>query len=406
MTEAILENVQEPPPTEEILGEVEGFIRRFVVLEDFQIVALSLWTLHTWAIEAAHTTPYLFACSPEEETGKTRLLETLQQMVPTPIAATDISESGLFRVIDSLKPTLFLDEVDAIFSRASKRDGSKDTFRSLLNAGYRRGGKAYRVSGNNGSQTLDSFDVFGPKALAGIGTLPRTLGSRCLTISMKRRHQNEEIEDFYPEDLNEETRRMRARLEAWAGANVQDLRSSRPEKIPGLRDRVNEVWRPLLAIATTGGEDWNTQARNAAVKLAAVASDASWGIQLLTDIRTILVDKDIERISTIEMLDFLRGVEESPWSEEFDGKGSPRKLARLLKPYGITPGSVRLEDGSTPKGYRREDFQDAWERLLPAPTPGKSATSATSATPQSQSQASVADVADVADIPPSVGWDG
>src|SRR5262249_19744264 len=56
--------------------------------------------------------------------------------------------------------------------------------------------------------------------------------------------------------------------------------------------------------------------------------------------------------------------------------------------------AVRVGD-KTPRGFRREDFLDAWERFFPASRPD--ATSATSATPEAQSQANVADVADVAD---------
>jgi hypothetical protein len=54
---------------------------------------------------------------------------------------------------------------------------------------------------------------------------------------------------------------------------------------------------------------------------------------------------------------------------------------------------VRVED-KTPKGYRREDFVDAWERFLHSSRSG--ATKATKETSQSHSQADVAFVASVA----------
>jgi hypothetical protein len=398
---------QPPPPIQEILDEVETFSRRFAVVDDIQATATTLWIPHCWVIEAAHTTPYLHITSAEEESGKTRLMEVLQLLVPEPILATDITEAALFRVIDQLQPTLFLDEIDAIFTRASKRDGSKDTFRSLLNAGYRRGGKAYRVGGNGGQQTLDPFNVFGPKVIAGIGNLPRTLASRCIRIEMKRRSEEEPVEDFYPEDLEEEAKEIRKHLEAWASEASADLKGSRPSKIPGLRDRVNEVWRPLLAIATTGGDAWEARARNAAEELAKATAEASWGIQLLTDIRTvILVERDIERIFSSELVDFLKIIEESPWAEEFDGKGAPRKIARLLKPYKILPTTV-VVDGQRAKGYKREDFYDAWKRLLPPP-PRTSVTPLPAVTYPFQSQTEVTEVTDVTQNPPPppVGWDG
>ena len=46
-------------------------------------------------------------------------------------------------------------------------------------------------------------------------------------------------------------------------------------------------------------------------------------------------------------------------------QGPAAKMANLLRPYGISAGSIRLPDGSTPKGYRLEVFQDAFVRYLP-----------------------------------------
>jgi len=41
-------------------------------------------------------------------------------------------------------------------------------------------------------------------------------------------------------------------------------------------------------------------------------------------------------------------------------------LARHLNPFGISPGTIRLETGETPKGYSLSDFQDAFARYLPS----------------------------------------
>ena len=71
----------------------------------------------------------------------------------------------------------------------------------------------------------------------------------------------------------------------------------------------------------------------------------------------------------------------------------------MLKPYGIKPHTVRLPDGSTPKGYLLEDFADTWNRYLPA-----AGTSATSATNDETELSGVADVALVADKPGISRW--
>jgi putative DNA primase/helicase len=102
-------------------------------------------------------------------------------------------DAALFRAIDQRKPTLFLDEVDAAFNPKARERGTKDELRSLLNAGYRRGQFVYRMGGGNHT-TLERFEVFGAKALAGLGSLPLTLQSRCIRLELTRRRADEPVE--------------------------------------------------------------------------------------------------------------------------------------------------------------------------------------------------------------------
>ena len=56
-------------------------------------------------------------------------------------------------------------------------------------------------------------------------------------------------------------------------------------------------------------------------------------------------------------------------------------MARLLKPFGITPHSVRIGD-RTPKGYETVDFEDSWKRYLnPVPTEDQRCQAATAQHP-------------------------
>jgi integrase len=49
-----------------------------VLLSNEALVALQLFVLHTWAIDAAYATPYLAIVSAEKQSGKTKLLEVLE----------------------------------------------------------------------------------------------------------------------------------------------------------------------------------------------------------------------------------------------------------------------------------------------------------------------------------------
>jgi Protein of unknown function (DUF3631) len=355
----------EPAGLSALLVSAEFFLGRFVVLTEEQATAVVLWIAHTWAIAAAHATPYLFVTSAETESGKTRLLEVLRELAREPISTMNISDAALFRVIEAKGPTLLFDEVDSIFNEKARERGLRDDLRALLNAGYRRGERVYRMGGGN-KTTLESFTVFCAKALAGLGNLPPTLASRCVRIEMKRRRLDEPVEDFFPDDLVEETTRLRTRLAAWAAAETDEVRPLRPPRIDGLRDRANEVWRPLLALADRAGGDWPTRAQKAALVLSScLDEDPSLGLLVLTDARAIFEEREAERIATAELIRALSAVEESPWGEwwldaktDEPLKSGPRRLAQLLRPYGIRPSVVRIGT-TTARGYRREDFVDA-----------------------------------------------
>ena len=69
---------------------------------------------------------------------------------------------------------------------------------------------------------------------------------------------------------------------------------------------------------------------------------------------------------------------EAPWGDLRGRKIDARKLSEMLRLYDIRSSTIRFPSGSTPKGYKREEFDDAWKRYLPTSKPA--ATSATAAT--------------------------
>jgi len=142
----------------------------------------------------------------------------------------------------------------------------------------------------------------------------------------------------------------------------------------------------LLAIADLAGGHWPATARHALVELCTDAqkADESIGRTLLADTRQIFDEKDTDRISSAELACGLAEIETSPWGEWSNGRAiSPAKVARLLRPFSITPHNIRVGD-RTPKGYEREDFEDAWKRYLgPAQTrPSCSSRPLAATTPQ------------------------
>ena len=259
-------------------------------------------------------------------------------------------------------PTLLLDESDSAFKAEAEYS---EALRGILNAGYRQGGVASLCVKAGSDFELRDFPTFCPKAMAGIGKLPDTVADRSIRISLKRRAPSEKIERFRLRNASAQAKPLRERLERWAIIAVARLADSRPSLPEELSDRAADVWEPLLAIADAAGEAWVQRAREAALVLsgAAVENGFSLGVRLLHDIRSVL-NGQTEAIPTSELLTILVGREESPWG---DLKGRPldaRRLARILRPYDIKPGTVRV-GSTTSKGYHVEDFKDAFCRYTP-----------------------------------------
>jgi hypothetical protein len=363
---------QVAPTTAELLDALATTIRRYVVVSEAQRDAEALWTLHAHAIEAADSTPYLSITSAEKQSGKSRNLEVLAQLVPRPMEAANVSDAALFRALGSEDGpmTLLFDEIDSIFGRNVAK--TREEQRGLLNAGWRRGAVAWRCEGEGSKQTPVSFPVFGAKALAGIGELPETLADRSIPIRLRRRRPDEKVERGRYRAIVAACEPLRLAAIRWTGEHVDTLRDAEPELPEELSDRAQDGAEPLLAIADLAGGEWPQRARRALVGLHRDKPEESesQGVRLLADIRAAFDGKD--RITTVELLTALKADDEAPW-DEWGRSGAglmPRALSRLLAPYGIRPGDLRTPDG-TKKGYKREQFEDAWQRYLPSDPPPK-----------------------------------
>jgi hypothetical protein len=360
-----------PPPTEEpaqpidlgrLLDDVRALLERFVVFQrNAQVIAVALWVVHTHVFEHGDVTAYLAITSPEKRSGKSRLLDVLELVVARAWRVVLPSEAVIYRKIAEHAPTLLLDEVDAIYGpKAREHEG----LRALLNAGHRRGSKVPRCVG--ATFKLEEFETYCPKALAGIGKLPDTVADRSISIRLARRKRSERVERFRTRAAAAAAAPLRERLMQWTAA--ADLREARPEMPDALDDRAQDGWEPLLALADAAGGDWPKRARKAAVELHGEGDPEtdSLGVRLLADCREVLHAEDL---FTAELVEKLRALDTAPW-REIPGK-NPKPLdagalARFLKAYGIKSKNVRRggREGAQGKGYRREDFADAWERYL------------------------------------------
>ena len=161
---------------------------------------------------------------------------------------------------------------------------------------------------------------------------------------------------------------LAAKCARWAADNAEALKGARPEFPDGMSGRDMDKWEPLITIADAIGHETGEAARLAAAA-ASGARDADsdpLGIALLADIRALFDEKATDRFSSKALCEALAEMEGRPWGEYGWAQKNitQNQLARLLNPFVIASHSIRLADGTTPKGYECKDFADAFTRYL------------------------------------------
>ena len=343
-----------------LLSEIAVTVHRFIVCSSETACAVALWVAMTWFMLVVQIAPLAVITSPEKRCGKSQLLFLLRRLVYRALTASNISTAALFRTIDAWRPTMLVDEADSFMKE-------NEDMRGLLNSGHTRDG-AYIIRVVGDDHEPKRFNTWGAKALAGIGKLPDTLMDRAVVMELRRKLPHEKVERLrYAEpglfDI------LAAKLCRFAEDNQEAVRFSRPNLPAKLNDRAQDNWEPLLAIADVAGGQWPALARDAALKLAgSVDAGLTPGVELLSDIQEIFDSKKVDRISTAELITALCEDEEKPWATYNRGfQIKPRQVAKRLSEYGICSNTIRISASSTPKGFTKSQFEDAFLRYLTLP---------------------------------------
>ncbi len=349
-----------------LLNMIVAILQRFLALPKNGAEAMALWILHAHAHEAADIAPRLVFTSPLPRCGKTTALSIIGRLVPRPLLASNITAAAVFRVIEAAKPTLIIDEADTFIK-------DSDELKGVLNSGHtRETAHVVRTAGDDHEPR--AFMTWAPVAVAMIGRLPPTLEDRSIVVPMQRRAPNQIIERLRRNRLDElaDIASMAAR---WAADNFTSLKGDDPMVPKELHDRAADNWEPLFSIADLAGGDWPARARKAARALSGSADEALPAAQLLADIKALFEERRVDRLPSTTICEVLSAMEDRPWPEW--GRNSKpittHALSRLLKPFGISPGTIRMGPTDTAKGYMLERFKEAFTSYLPDP-PSQSAT--------------------------------
>jgi putative DNA primase/helicase len=341
-----------------LLADISSTIRRFIVCSKETADAAALWIAMTWFMDVVQVAPLAVITAPEKRCGKTNLLAVLGRMVCKPMTASNITPAALFRSIDAWHPTLLIDEADA-FMRENEE------LRGLVNCGHTRD-SAYIVRTVGTEFTPKQFNVWGAKAICGIGHLADTLMDRAIVLELRRKLPIELVERLRHAEREFWTALSR-KLARFAQDFADKVGQARPELPDELNDRAQDNWEPLLQIADAAGGDWPTRARAAARALSGDGEQPTTiGEELLADIQEIFDAKNVDRLSSADLVAALTEDDEKRWAGYNKGFPiKPAQVAKRLREYGISSNTIRVFC-TTKKGYMRSQFADAFARYLGA----------------------------------------
>jgi len=354
---------KEPRNPSDLFNELVKTIKNHIILDDYQAVVVALWIASTYVPDATGVAPILVINAPERACGKSVLLGLVEVLVHKPLSTSNMTQASMFRLLNDRQPTLLLDEADTFLYGKTELHG-------MLNSGYSKQNPfVYRVEVVKDKLTPCRYNVYGPKALAGIAmdrVLPDPTISRSFVIEMRRKLPGESVERVRPGKMAEKFSGLKADLQRFKKDYSEQVMVEFDDLPVELSDRMQDNWAPLFAIARCGGQEWIDRAKVASISLAKAGSDGqSLSNSLLTDIREILQHHDSATITTADLLWALTGDSSYGWGIYNQGKAlSARQLARFLANYKIKPRTVRQSATSTPKGYWVCDFKDAFERYL------------------------------------------
>jgi hypothetical protein len=219
---------------------------------------MALWTIGTYFHIVFNAYPYVYLGG-TKRSGKTKALTLASCLAFNAISSANISTSSVFRLIQSGRCTLLIDEIEQLANPERRQD-----FRSLLLSGYKKGGPVYRTEKNSRERHVpEAFEVYSPKMLANIRGLEDVLEDRCITFIMKRSLDrkiiNREIDLNSPvwQEIRDKLyvlflsywREISELYEAFSVGSACSVGSEPDSDMNFLSARELELWKPILVLA-------------------------------------------------------------------------------------------------------------------------------------------------------------
>lgn len=223
----------------DVYSEVSDYLHSYVSFEDdgmYDIV--TAWMIASWKMHRLEVAPYLLVVG-TIETGKTRLLEVLEELSYHAVGGVSITPAAISRVIDQHNATILIDQAEKLLRLTTD---SGVSLYSICLSGYRKN-MYYTIASYEG-EGVTSRAVFSLKAFASERVFDPALTSRCITIRMHRSKPREKKID------KEWSKRIRGMLlyYHYLGEEWEKIKTN-------LNGRNEEIYEPLLKIIKSAGRD-------------------------------------------------------------------------------------------------------------------------------------------------------
>jgi len=232
------------PKFKSLLVLLTNSLKKYIELADETMYSVvSLWVIGTYLFPIWRAFPYL-SISGARRCGKSKLLTLLYLVAFNGLFSVDISPSTIYRLIQSTRCTLLIDEAERLASPEKA-----EAVRNILNAGYKKGGKVYRSDKSKDSIKPRAFDVFSAKAFVSYEGIEDITEDRCIQITMLR-GTNPDILNSEIDELDECWAKIRDKLYTFALTHYKKIKKLYDNfNESSLTSRERELWKPILVLA-------------------------------------------------------------------------------------------------------------------------------------------------------------
>ena len=192
----------------------------------------------------------------EFKSGKTKICSLLEALIFNPINSANISSASVFRLIESRRAVIILDESEDLLGSEKSRD-----IRNMLLAGTGKSGETFRQEkSDDDTYSTRSYKVFSPKIIANIAGIDvAALQSRVIQINTVTSNNKEKLNRDVNLDNKSEWEVLRNelyRISLIRSCEVDSMKSKLAQH--ELTGRTFRIWEGILTIASLVGEDvWN-----------------------------------------------------------------------------------------------------------------------------------------------------